>query len=159
MIVKHVFIIHLVDMITGKYENIVWIVIIYELYVLVDSVGSTCVPLAVVALLVWWKHCDTTNVSIEIPRNADSDMLVKSEWSVLCKYTYCVNPRVDTVAQWEIDYLVFAAKCYRWLGKLGCKNPKTAALSTSKEHGDHFFFNHVSHLSMQNYKDIIPSFL
>ena len=129
VIVKHRLIIHLIDMISGENQYIVWIVVVNILKILIDCVRSTCIPLAVCTLLVWRKYGYTTNTSIQIPWDTDTDVLIEPEWSILCQHADSINPRINTVAEWEIDNLVFSTKCNRRLSKLRSQNAQTTPLS------------------------------
>ena len=51
MVLKHLLVIHLVDVITSKNQNVVWSLLFDRVNVLVDRVGGALVPLFVDALL------------------------------------------------------------------------------------------------------------
>jgi hypothetical protein len=70
-------------------------------------------------------------------------MRIQPEVSVLSQYTDRVYAGIDTVAQWEINNPVLAAKCDCRFSYVCCKHAQSAALPAGKQHCDHFFFNHT----------------
>ena len=89
--IKHHLIVHLVNMVSRQYQHIVRVVTVYIPHILVDCIGCTCVPLAVAALLIRRQYCHSSVIPVEVPRNTYSDVAVKSEWLILCKYPHCIN--------------------------------------------------------------------
>ena len=48
-------------------------------YVLIlkDRISGSCIPFTVCTLLIWWKYRNTALISIQIPRNTNSDMRIQ----------------------------------------------------------------------------------
>ena len=74
MEVQHNFIIHLINMISGKDQNIFGIVALHIFQVLIDRICSTCIPFTVATLLIGRQYGHTSNIAIQIPGNTDPDM-------------------------------------------------------------------------------------
>ena len=129
MEVQHNLIIHLINMISGKDQNIFRIITFHIAQILINGIGCTGIPFTVIASLIRWKYGHSTIVPIEIPRNADADMCIQPEWLILRQHTNRINSGIDTIAEWKIDNSVLAAKCYRRFGDVRCQNSKSAALT------------------------------
>ena len=140
--IQHYFIIHFVNMITRKDEYIIRIVILHILKILINGICGSGVPLTVSTLLVRREYSHTAKISIQIPWHTYPNMLIKSERSVLCQNSNCINTGIYTIAKWKIDDLVFAPKCDRRFSKLRGKNSETTSLSPGKKHCYHFLFDH-----------------
>ena len=117
-----VVIIHLIDMVTGKDQYIIRVILLHISQILIDRIGSSCVPFTACALLIRRKDCDTTFIAVKIPRNTDTDMCIQAERLVLCQHTHRVNSRVNTIAQWKIDDTIFTTKSDCRLCNLFCQN-------------------------------------
>ena len=120
--IQHHFVIHLIDMVTGKDQYIIRVILLHISQILIDRIGSSCIPFAACALLIWRKDCDTAFIAVQIPRNTDTDMCIQAERLVLCQHTHRVNSRVNTIAQWKIDDTIFTTKSDCRLCNLFCQN-------------------------------------
>ena len=76
-------------------------------------------------------------------------MRIKTKRHVLGEDSHCVNSRINTVAEREINNPVLTAKGNGRFCYIRSEYPETAALSSRQEHGDHFLFNH--HLNFSSY--------
>ena len=130
--IQHHFIIHLINMISGKDQHILWIIALHILQVLIDRIRSTGIPFTVGTLLIGRQHGHSSDITIQIPGNTDSDMGIQSEGLVLCQYAYRIHSRINTIRKGKIDNAVLTSKCNGRLGNLGCQNTKTASLSSSQ---------------------------
>ena len=92
MEIQHHLIIHLVNVISGKDQNIVRIVLLHIIHILKDCIGCTCVPLAATAPLVRRKDCHTAFITIQIPGNTNPDMCIKTQRLILGQHANCINP-------------------------------------------------------------------
>ena len=135
MEIKHYLVIHLINMISRQDQHIIQI--------LIDRIRRSGVPFAVGAFLVRRKNRNTSHIPVQIPRDPDSDMRIQTQWLILCQNAYGIDPRVDTVAEREINDPILPAKCNRRLRHLCCQNSEPAALSSCEKHGNHLFLHHV----------------
>ena len=142
VIVQHDLIVHLVDMVAGKNEDIVRIVSINEFNVLEDGVCGTAVPVASLRALIGSQQSYTADIAVQIPRNTDTDMRVQAQRLVLCKNTDRVDTGIDAVAQRKVNNAVLSAERNCRLSDLLSQNTETAALTACKKHGNHFLLNH-----------------
>ena len=143
MEVQHHLIIHLINMISGKNQNVVRIVLLHIVHILENGICSSCIPLTVRTLFVWRQYRHSSFIFIQIPRDSNSNMCVQTQWLILCQYTDRINTRINTIAQREIDDTIFSTKSNCRFGNLSSKYAKSAALPARKEHGNHFFLNHA----------------
>ena len=130
VILKHHLVVHLVNVVAGKNQDVLGIVGLHVLQVLIDGVGRTGVPVASLASLIRRKHGHSAHVAIQIPRDTDTDVRVQTQRLILGQYTYGVHPRIDAVAQREINDSVLPPKGNCRFGNLLRKYAQTAALSS-----------------------------
>ena len=62
--VQHHFIIHFVNVVSGKDQYILRVVAVDIVQVLVNGISSSCIPFAVVTFLIGRKHCHTAIVTV-----------------------------------------------------------------------------------------------
>ena len=91
MEVQHDFIIHLINMVTGKNQYIFRIVVFHILKILVNRICRTGVPFAVRTLLIRRQYRHTSVIAIQIPRDADPDMCIQPQRLILCQDSDCIN--------------------------------------------------------------------
>ena len=127
---KHFGIVHFVNVVTGQDDYIFRIVVVDEIDVLVDRICCTIEPFTGVAYFyVRRKDCYAAVFLIQVPGNTDTDMLVQTQRLILCQYAYCVNARVDTVTQREVDDTITTTVGYCGFCDFSSQNPQTAALT------------------------------
>ena len=143
MEIKHYLVIHLINMISRQDQHIIRIILFHIIQILIDRIRRSGVPFAVGAFLVRRKNRNTSHIPVQIPRDPDSDMRIQTQWLILCQNAYGIDPRVDTVAEREINDPILPAKCNRRLRHLCCQNSEPAALSSCEKHGNHLFLHHV----------------
>ena len=132
MEVQHDFVVHFINMISGKDQHILRIVALHILQILIDRIRSTGIPFAVGTLFIWRKYGNSSDITIQIPGNTDSDMGIQSEGLVLCQHAYRIHSRINTIRKGKIDNAVLASECNGRFCDLGCQNTKTASLSSSQ---------------------------
>ena len=91
VVIQHYFVIHLVNVVTGKNQNIFWVVCFHISHVLVNCICRSCIPFAVCTFFVWRQNGYAAFVFIEIPRNTDSDMGIQPQRLILGQYAYRIN--------------------------------------------------------------------
>ena len=97
MVFQHYLVVHLVDVVAGQNQHILWIVRFHVFQILVDRVRRTGVPIASFAPLIRRKYRHTTYVAVQIPRNTDSNMCIQPQRLILGQNAYRVHSRIDTV--------------------------------------------------------------
>jgi len=78
VIFQHNLIIHLIDVVAGKDQNVVRIVAFHVLQVLINGVRGTGIPVTALAPLVRRKNGNSSDITVQIPRNANSDVTVQT---------------------------------------------------------------------------------
>ena len=71
MEVQHHLIIHLIDMVTGKDQNIIGIIVLDVFHVLVYRIRSTRIPLTSLNALIRREHAYAADIPVKIPGNTD----------------------------------------------------------------------------------------
>ena len=140
--IEHDLVIHLINMIPRKNQHIIRIICLHVVQVLVNCICRPCVPLAVRALLVGRQNRYPSNISVQIPRDTDPDMRIKTQRLILRQHAHSVDSRINTVTQREINDPVLASECHGRLCNLCCEDPQSTALSARQQHGNHFLFKH-----------------
>ena len=72
--IQHLLIIHLVNMIAGKNQNIIRIITLHKLHVLINRVRRSRIPFAIRTFLVRRQDCNTSHIAVQVPWNSDSNM-------------------------------------------------------------------------------------
>ncbi len=145
--VQHGFIVHLINVIAGKDQNIVRMVIFHIAHVLIYGVGRPGIPLCPRDLLIGRKHRYTACQLVQIPRNTNADMCIQLQRHILRQHSHGIHTGINAVAQGKIDDSIFTPKGNCRLCHLGCKNAKTAAAASCQQHRYHFLLDHHDHLS------------
>ena len=137
-------VVHLVDVVAAQHHHVLRGVPVNEAQVLVDGVGGTLVPAALlVVALVGGQHLGTAVGLVQTPGLAVADVFVQLQRLILGEDSHGVNAGVDTVGQGEINDAVFAAKGDGRLGSVLGQNLQTAALAACQKHGNTTFFLEV----------------
>ena len=76
MEIKHHFIVHLIDMVSGQDQYIFRIVTVYVFHILINSIRCTGIPFTSATFLIWLQNRNTTVITIQIPRNTNTDMRI-----------------------------------------------------------------------------------
>ena len=109
MVLQHLLIVHLIDVVAGQDEDVVGVVQGDKADVLIDGVGGTLVPGALVALLhIGGQDVDTAVGAVQIPGLAVADVTVELQRLVLGEDAHGINAGVDAVTQGEVDDAVLA---------------------------------------------------
>ena len=140
VIIEHCGIVHLVNMVTGKDQDIVRIIALDKVQILIDGICRTRIPVRTPLLLVGREHLDAAACAVKVPRLTRADILIEHKRLILRKHTYGVEPRVCTVGKRKVDDAVLTAKRNGRLGRFLRQCVKTAALTAGKQHGNALFF-------------------
>ena len=73
---EHHFIVHLIDMVSGQDQYIFRIVTVYVFHILINSIRCTGIPFTSATFLIWLQNRNTTVITIQIPRNTNTDMRI-----------------------------------------------------------------------------------
>ena len=122
MVIQHHFIIHLIDVIAGQDQYILRMKRLHIVQILVDRIRSTRIPLAVIAFLVRRKNRDSSEITVQIPRNTNPDMRIQPQRLVLGQYPDSIDSRVDTVTERKVYNPIFASKSNCRLGHFCSKD-------------------------------------
>lgn len=90
VIVKHHLVIHFVNVVAGKNQNIFWIVCFHISHVLVNCICSSCIPFAV-CTFSYGGRTVTPPSFYRDPTNTDSDMGIQPQRLILGQYAYRIN--------------------------------------------------------------------
>ena len=142
MKIQHNLIIHLIDMISGKDQHIIRMILFHIIDILEDCVRCARIPFTVRTLLIRRKNGNSTLVPVQIPRNADPDMRIQTQRLILCQDSYRIDTGINAVAQGKIYNTIFPAKSDSRFRNLLCQHTKSAALTACQKHSDHFFLDH-----------------
>src|SRR5690606_8126878 len=82
--------------------------------VLVDGVCCACIPVLAAARLVGLEQAHAATAAVQVPRLADTDVVVEAVRPVLGQHADGVYAAVDAVAQGEVDNAEFSGK---WHGR------------------------------------------
>lgn len=139
MELQHLGVVHLIDVIARKNDNILGSIAVDEIDILVDSVGSTGVPVGICNLLVRRQHIDTSVDAVQVPRLSVAQVFVELQWLILGQYADRIDAGVDTVGQWKVDDAIFSSKRHCRLGNISGQRIQTAALSAARSIAIHSF--------------------
>ena len=141
MIAEHLGIVHLIDVVTRKNENILCIIAVDKLQILINGIGSAAVPVSAVLTLIGGEDLHAAVSAVEIPRQTVADVLIEYQGLILRQNADGIDAGIDTVGKGEIDDAVFAAEGYGGLCGFGGQHVKSASLAACKQHGDAFFLS------------------
>ena len=130
MEVQHHFVIHFVDMVTGKNEYIIGIIALHVLYVLVDRICRSGIPFAVDIFLKGRKYGNAADITVQIPGGADTDMGIQLQRLVLSEDTNRIYSGINTVTERKINDPVLSSKRYCGLCHVCSQNTESASLSS-----------------------------
>ena len=115
MLFQHACVVHLVDMVAAEHEHVLRIGLAHDVQVLVDGVGRTAVP-GVVQALLRRHHVDVLPQARFQKPPATLDVPDQALRLVLCQHGDAPNPRIDAIAEREVDDLQLAGERHRRLG-------------------------------------------
>ena len=81
--IQHYFIIHFIDVISGKDQHIIRIICINVIQILVNRIRCSGIPFAVCTLFIWREYGYAAHIAIQIPRHSNSDMGVQTQRLIL----------------------------------------------------------------------------
>ena len=67
---------NLIDMVSGQDQYIFRIVTVYVFHILINSIRCTGIPFTSATFLLWLQNRNTTVITIQIPRNTNTDMRI-----------------------------------------------------------------------------------
>ena len=128
-------VVHLVDVVAGEDQDDVGLVVLDHVDVAQDRVGRPAIPLGDLAALdVRLEELDAAPVPVEVPRPAETDVVVQRAGVVLGQDDDVVDVRVDAVREREIDDPVLAAERHGRLGTLLGEDREALALAAREDH-------------------------
>ena len=112
MTVEHLRVVHLIDMVSRKDQNVFGIILLYESQVLENGVGRAGIPAAFLSSDIGGQNKYAAAGKVEIPRLAGSDVSVELQGLILRKYADGINAGVGAVGKGEVDNAVAASEGY-----------------------------------------------
>ena len=107
---KHLVIIHFINVVTGKYQKVFRIILIYKINVLGNRVGCSAIYVeSGVCFLTRRKYIYTAVLGIQSPASASCYITIQKNGFVLSQYSDNVHSAVSAVAEREINNAVFSA--------------------------------------------------
>ena len=135
MEVKHLIIVHLVDVVAGENQKVFRVVGVDEIDILRNCICCSTVNIeACVSLLTGCKNENTTVLGVKSPQTALRNIAVEQYGLILCQNTNYVNTAVCTVAEREIDDAVFATVGDSRLCYVVGKVEQAASPATGQDH-------------------------
>ena len=132
VLLKHFGIIHFVDVVAGKNEDVLGALAADGIDVLVDGVGSALIPLLRDAHLRgknFNKFAETHE-----GRPASTSMAAKAESFVLSENENATETGVDAIGKSDIDDAIETTERDGGLGAIASKRPEALALTTGKKY-------------------------
>ena len=83
MVFKHLVIIHFIYMVARKHSDIFGIITVDKVYVLIDGVCGTLVPLHTLNLLIRREHVHSAVRTVKVPRLSVAYIIVKLKRLIL----------------------------------------------------------------------------
>ena len=123
-------IVHAINMVTGKDENIVVAGLHNEVQVLVDRVGGALVPVRLPVPSIWLEYVNAALLPVQVPGFANADMLVQRVGAILCQHSDISDAGVDAIAQGEINDAILAGERNRRLGTLLGEETQSLSLAS-----------------------------
>ena len=142
-IAEHGSVIHFVNMVAGKNQDVIRIIALNKGDVLVDGVGRSLVPLGFFAPGIGRKNLNAAVGTVQMPGLTVSDILVKLQRLILGQNSHRINAGVDAVGQREINDAVLTAKRNCRFRGVFRQHHQTAALATGQKHGNTMLFLEV----------------
>ncbi|CDE05090.1 putative uncharacterized protein [Anaerotruncus sp. CAG:390] len=115
--VKHLRIVHFVDMVARQHKHIFGIVPVDELNILIDRICGAAVPVGGFFALIGRQDLNAAEGAVKIPRQTVADIIVEKERLILRENTHGINAGVDAVGKSKVDDTVFSAERNGGLGE------------------------------------------
>ena len=139
---QHPVVVHLVNVVAGEDHHVLRVIHVHKADVLIDGVGGSLEPGALVALPhVGGQNVDAAVQPVQIPGLAGADVAVELQGLVLGEHTHGVDAGVGAVGQGEVNNAVLAAEGHGGLGHVAGQHVQTAALPPCQEHCNTLFFH------------------
>ena len=107
---KHLIVVHLVNMVTRKNQQIFRCIGINKVNVLRNSIRSSSVYVQVcICFFPWWQNIYAAVFGIQTPSSSCGCITVQQDGFVLSQYADYIDSTVCTVTQWKINDPIFSA--------------------------------------------------
>ena len=111
MLLKHIGIIHFVDVVAAENKDILRLPHIYKVYVLINGVCRSGEPLTLCpGALVGGQNINASALQIQIPWLTRADIAVELEGLILCENADYINAGIGTIGEGKVDNAVFSAE-------------------------------------------------
>ena len=139
MLFEHYRIIHLVDVVAGQYQHVLRVVLLDELYILIDSVRCSLEPVSALLRLIRRQYVQAPEPQIEVPRAARAKIVVQLKRLILSQDSDRIYAGIDTVGQRKIDDPVPCTKRNCRFRDIVGQRSQSASLTACEEHRYTFF--------------------
>src|SRR5262249_35834205 len=141
MLLKHLGVIHFVDVISAENEDVLRAFAANRVDVLVDGVGCAAIPLFADAHLRRKDFYKFTQSHDRGPPG--TNVTAEAERFVLCKNKNTAEPGIDATRKGNVNDAIRGAKRNSRFGAIASKRPETFALATGEKDDDGI--THVRH--------------
>ena len=145
---QHARVVHLVDVIAGQHDQVPRLLALDRVEVLVDGVGGALVPVLADPLLRV-QHLDELAELVGDDAPAEAQVAGQRQRLVLQRDEDLAQPRVEAVAEGEVDDPVGAAEIDRRLGAF-LRQRRQALADASGQHHDDDVVQHVESSALQH---------
>ena len=143
----HRVVVHLVDVVARQHHDVFGRVAVDEADVLIDGVGRSRVPAALIADVRGRRQAvGAARVGVQVPRRTVADVAVQHERLVLGQHAHGLDARVGAIRKREIDDSVLATVRHCRLRPKTGEHPQAASLATRQDHGHAFLV--IVHVSL-----------
>ncbi len=134
VLLQHLLVIHFVDMVAGKNEDVVRLLGTDRINVLIDRVGGALVPLLRDAHL---RSEDFDEFAVAHERGpAAANVAIQAERFVLRENKNAAEVAIETIREGDVNDAVNSAERHCRLGAITRQGPKALALSAGQQHTD-----------------------
>ena len=139
MLFEHYRIVHLVNVVARKYQHVLRIVLLDELYILIDGVRCSLEPVSALLRLIRRQYVQAPEPQIEVPRAARAKIVVQFKRLILSQDSDRIYAGIDTVGQRKIDDPVPCTKRNCRFRDIVGQRSQSASLTACEEHRYTFF--------------------
>ena len=136
VVLQHGVVVHLINMVAGKNQDVIRVILLDKRHVLIDGVCRAAIPVARLARLIGRQNEHAAGGQVQIPRCAGADIGIQFQRHILRQHAHGVNAAVGAVGQREVNDAVLAAVGNSRLCHLLSQDTQTAALSACQQHGN-----------------------
>ena len=91
MLLQHIAVVHLIDVVTGQDQQILWIDAVDIVDVLIDGMRSSCKPLAAIWTGVWLQDRHARVQTIQSPAGPITNVPIQNQGLILRDYANIAN--------------------------------------------------------------------